>query len=28
MDEADTRDDGLPIEDGFPGFAPTAEEAA
>lgn len=29
MDEADTRDDGPPLDDdGFPGFAPPAEEAA
>ncbi|MDH2313382.1 hypothetical protein [Methylobacterium brachiatum] len=27
MDEADTRDDGPPLDD-FPGFAPTAEEVA
>lgn len=27
MDEADTHDDGPPLDD-FPGFAPTAEEAA
>lgn len=28
MDEADTRDDGPPLDDDFPGFALTAEEAA